>query len=70
MREMYIVEQEQDGVQSVVFFRLALLPSTDVGKKKNIKKANINAERELDRYLQQNHTSTQPPVLSSRLCDS
>lgn len=39
MREMHIVEQEQDGVQSVVLFWLALFPSTEG---KNTSKENIN----------------------------
>lgn len=44
MREVHIVEQEQDGVQSVVFFGLAFLPSTKVTKKKTqVNKANLNA---------------------------
>lgn len=35
MWEVYIIEQEQDGVQSVVFFWLALLSSTEVERKKS-----------------------------------
>lgn len=77
MREVYIVEQEQDWVQSVVLFRLALLPSSEVEKNKQRRSFSLNttAERKLNRSFRGgsrtffSHTRTRSPVPSPRMFD-